>query len=229
MKKNDALSRFEERGKRPKKVFLGGTCNNSEWREALIPLLEIDYFNPVVPDWTPECMAEEQKQRKECDICLYVITPMMLGSYAIAEVVDDSHIRPERTVFVVLDREGKMAFSAAQLSSLYEVGAMIVRNGGFFFKGLPSTAKFLNVYDPELETKKKPPIGSPRIADMGIDSILVSGMNTIKLQPITRQSALAITKLEEALHWLGYQVQTPPAEAKPTPEKEIKKDEKDTP
>jgi hypothetical protein len=37
-----------------KKCFLGGTCNNSQWREALIPMLKIDYFNPVVKDWTPE-------------------------------------------------------------------------------------------------------------------------------------------------------------------------------
>lgn len=30
------------------KVFLGGTCNNSTWREELKPLLKIDYFDPVV-------------------------------------------------------------------------------------------------------------------------------------------------------------------------------------
>jgi len=31
-----------------KKIFLGGTCNNSTWREQLIPMLQINYFNPVV-------------------------------------------------------------------------------------------------------------------------------------------------------------------------------------
>lgn len=41
--------------------MLGGTCNESQWREELIPMLSIDYFNPVVPDWTQECMAEEIK------------------------------------------------------------------------------------------------------------------------------------------------------------------------
>jgi hypothetical protein len=35
-----------------KKVFLGGTCNESLWRDKLIKLLKIEYFNPVVPDWT---------------------------------------------------------------------------------------------------------------------------------------------------------------------------------
>lgn len=34
------------------KVFLGGTCNGSKWREELIPLLQVGYFNPVVDEWT---------------------------------------------------------------------------------------------------------------------------------------------------------------------------------
>lgn len=38
-----------------KKVFLGGTCNESAWREELIQMLNVDYFNPVVDDWTEEC------------------------------------------------------------------------------------------------------------------------------------------------------------------------------
>lgn len=33
-----------------RKVFLGDTCNGSTWRNKLIPLLEIEYFNPVVED-----------------------------------------------------------------------------------------------------------------------------------------------------------------------------------
>ena len=84
-----------------KTIFLGGTCNNSTWREKLIPLLDIDYFNPVVDDWTPDCMAEEIKQREKCDFVLYVITPEMTGVYSIAEVTDDSNKRPEKTIKVV--------------------------------------------------------------------------------------------------------------------------------
>ena len=59
------------------KIFLGGTCAESTWRDELIKLLEIDFFNPVVPDWTPECQAEELKQRESCDYVLYVITSEM--------------------------------------------------------------------------------------------------------------------------------------------------------
>ena len=68
------------------KVFLGGTCNESTWRDELIKKLKIDYFNPVVDDWTEECYKEELRQREICDYCLYVITPKMTGVYSIAEV-----------------------------------------------------------------------------------------------------------------------------------------------
>ena len=61
------------------KVFLGGTCNGSKWRDQLIPLLKIDYFNPVVKDWNEEAQAEEERQKAESDFCLYVITPKMTG------------------------------------------------------------------------------------------------------------------------------------------------------
>ena len=54
------------------KVFLGGTCNGSKWRKDLINLLKIDYFDPVVDNWTPECQKEENRQRAICDFNLYV-------------------------------------------------------------------------------------------------------------------------------------------------------------
>ena len=87
-----------------KKVFLGGTCNESTWRNELIEDLKINYFNPVVEDWTPECMVEEIRQRETCDFVLYTITPKMTGVYSIAEVIDDSNKRPEKHCFVYLMR-----------------------------------------------------------------------------------------------------------------------------
>ena len=88
--------------KNKNKVFLGGTCNESTWRNDLIKLLKIDYFNPVVDDWNEEAYQEELRQREICDFCLYVITPKMTGVYSIAEVVDDSNKRPEKTIFCYL-------------------------------------------------------------------------------------------------------------------------------
>ena len=127
-----------------KRVFLGGTCNESDWRDCLIRILHIDYFNPVVDDWTPDCMAEELRQRGSCNFCLYTITPRMTGVYSIAEVVDDSNKRPEQTLFCVLETDGELAFTDGQLRSLRAVAAMVQRNGGRAFEALADCAAFLN-------------------------------------------------------------------------------------
>jgi len=126
------------------KVFLGGTCNNSTWRDKLISLLKIDYFNPVVDDWTPECQDEEIRQRELCDYCLYTITPKMTGVYSIAEVVDDSNKRPEKTILCVLDEDNESSFSETQIKSLKQVKEMVKNNGANVFDSLEDIASFLN-------------------------------------------------------------------------------------
>lgn len=143
------------------KVFLGGTCNNSKWREKLIPMLKVDYFNPVVDDWTEECYQEELRQREMCDYCLYVITPRMNGVYSIAEVINDSNKRPAKTIFCILDRdfadddkilphdldeldEAELYFDEDELKSLDKVGKMVKRNGGKYFNSLEEVANYLN-------------------------------------------------------------------------------------
>ena len=123
-----------------KKIFMGGTCNDSSWREDLIPQLEIDYFNPVVDDWTPECMKEEIKQRKTCDYVLCVITSDMTGVYSIAEVIDDSNKRPEKTIFCVIEN----GFDKAQKKSLKQVEEMVKGNGATICSSLKEIAKFVN-------------------------------------------------------------------------------------
>jgi hypothetical protein len=92
--------------------FLGGTCAETTWRQELIPLLEengIEYFNPVVEDWTPECQQiEEDEKNNKCNVHLYVITPAMQGVYSIAEIVNSAHqanfygTKVERCLFFVL-------------------------------------------------------------------------------------------------------------------------------
>jgi len=126
------------------KVFLGGTCNESNWRNRIITMLEVDYFNPVVSDWTPDCMKEEIRQREICDIVLYTITPKMTGMYSIAEVVDDSNKRPERTVFIRLRDDGELRFDEGQWRSLGAVAQMVERNGGVVFTDLKSAAIYIN-------------------------------------------------------------------------------------
>ena len=125
------------------KVFLGGTCNESTWRDEVISKLTIDYFNPVVPDWTADCQEEEIKQRQICDFCLYVITPSMTGVYSIAEAVEDSVKRPISTVFCYIDYDGKK-FSNEQIKSLERVGNMIRKNGGKVYNNLDHVCSYLN-------------------------------------------------------------------------------------
>lgn len=132
-----------------KKVFLGGDCNGSSWREELIEVLKIDYFNPEDEDWTEEYYHEELRQRELCDYCLYVITPRMEGMYSIAEVVDNSNKRPEKTLFCIVSADFSVAgnfiiFNEQQLKSLDKVGRMVQENGGKYFRTLREAAKFLN-------------------------------------------------------------------------------------
>ena len=130
-----------------KRVFLGGTCNESKWRDELIAQLlpGVDYFNPVVEDWTEECMAEEIRQRVSCDYVLYTITPKMTGVYAIAEAVDDSNKRPEKTIFCLLDTDEKDSFSEGQMRSLKQVVKMILDNGATVASSLYGVAAYLNM------------------------------------------------------------------------------------
>ena len=135
-----------------KKIFLGGTANNSTWRETLIPLLDptkISYFNPVVPDWNEQVQQEEIKQRKTCDFVLYTITKEMEGFYAIAEVVDDSNKRPTKTIFCYLE-EG---FSKHQIKSLQATARMVKENGAKVFTSLEEVAEYLNRQQLEDELK----------------------------------------------------------------------------
>jgi len=129
------------------KVFLGGTCNESSWRDVLISMLNIDYFNPVVDDdWTSEQQQIEIYERSICDFCLYVVTPKMTGVYSIAEVVDDSNKKPFRTIFCfLLEDEGKR-FDRGQIMSLNQVASLVSSNGAHVLKNLNQVADFLNSY-----------------------------------------------------------------------------------
>lgn len=129
--------------KKPK-VFLGGTCNDSKWRNEFIEKLQIDFFNPVVDDWTEEDQKEELKQRQICDYVLYMITPEMKGVYSIAEVADDSNKQPEKTIFCFLEEYGGKTFDDDQIKSLKSVSDLVSKNGASVFKSIKETVDFLN-------------------------------------------------------------------------------------
>ena len=134
------------------KVFLGGTCSGYKWRDKLIPMLSCDYYNPIVKNWQEEDRLREVKEREEADYVLYVITSGMKGFYSIAEVVDDSNKRPEKTLFCIL---GKI-WDKQKYHSLCAVKRLVKSNGVHVFENLNDVANFLNEQYWKDETKMKP-------------------------------------------------------------------------
>lgn len=130
--------------KNDKEVGLFGTCNDSQWREQLIPLLNCKYYNPVVADWNEEAQKKEIEKRATCDYMLYVITPKMTGVFAIAEAVQDSNARPEKTLFCVLEKDDENEFTEHQLKSLKMTKNLIRDNNARVFETLVDIADFLN-------------------------------------------------------------------------------------
>ena len=131
------------------KVALLGTCNDSKWRDELISMLSIDYFNPVVDDWNEEAQANEIRERKECDYLLYVITPRLMGLYSIAEVTEDSIKQPEKTIFCFLpsdvgDNDRSIRFTKEAYKSLEAIAELVKRNGATVLPNLLQVAGYLN-------------------------------------------------------------------------------------
>lgn len=126
------------------KVFLGGTCNGSIWREQLIPMLQIHYYNPVTTDWTPEKQGEEKQQRAICDFNLYTITPKMTGVFSIAEVVEDSIKQPHKTILCLLENDDNQSFTPHQWKSLQAVAEMVAQNGARVCYSLSDVAGLIN-------------------------------------------------------------------------------------
>jgi len=138
------------------KVFLGGTCGDSKWRDSLMPLLKINYFNPVVEDWTEKCQAEEIKQRVECNYCLYVLTPRTSSTYSIAEVVDDSNKQPQKTILCILEKDVDARYNKQQLKHMLQVARLVRENGARYFNSLEGCADFLNnIFDKDEMTELK--------------------------------------------------------------------------
>jgi hypothetical protein len=128
------------------KVFLGGTCNGSTWRDELIPKLKIDYFNPVVDDWTPECQAEEERQKnEECKIHLYVITQQLKGVFSIAEMIESACNSEVVTVIYIQYEDGEgCVFNKPMKMSLEATEKMAHKHGAFIMNNLNDVATFLN-------------------------------------------------------------------------------------
>lgn len=130
-------------------VFLGGTCNESTWRKELIEMLECSYFNPVVEDWTPDCIEEEYKQKSIADYQLYVITPEATGCFSIADLIDASNKVPNKTLCALLGSWNsndsiEHEKLIGKFKSFNECLNLAVSNGAMRFYTLKEIADFLN-------------------------------------------------------------------------------------
>ena len=126
------------------KIFLGGTTFENledDFRKFVEKYLNdnsIDYFNPIVDDWTPECVEVETIQKDDlCDTHLFVITSQMRGVYSIAELMDSSYDIRKRTIALILSN----GFDKYQLRSLQATIELANRNGKF------TTAKIIDDKD----------------------------------------------------------------------------------
>ena len=126
------------------KVFLGGTCAESKWREYIIPQLKCNYFNPVVDDWTIECQSIEEAEKLICNYHLYVITPKMKGVFSIAEAVNDSKDLKEKCIFCITKEKEDIDFSIGEMKSLKATENLIKNNGATICNSLDEIVEFLN-------------------------------------------------------------------------------------
>ncbi|MGE5473619.1 MAG: hypothetical protein ACM3UU_05305 [Ignavibacteriales bacterium] len=165
----DMHLRAQKSVQKENRLFLGGTCNNDMWREEdFTPMLgkiseylgvNIEYYNPVVADWTPECMQEEIKQREVCSNVLYAVTEKAQGYYSYAEVIDDACKRPDRTLFCYLsDRP----LTEEQKTSYQEIAAIVEEKGGKSFSSLSEVAKSLYI-EKAKDTKDKTEQRNPSV------------------------------------------------------------------
>ena len=169
-------------------VFLGGTCNQSTWRERLIPALEIDYFDPLVNEWNDESYQKELVARETADFCLFVITPKFEGYFALAEVVDTSYKRTDRTIYCFLPEDEGQSFNEQQTSVLENIGQLVEANGALWMRSLAEVISFL---------KKAAFHDAPEIEDKFYDVFISYGR---------RHSKEFAIKLREALIQKGYSV-----------------------
>lgn len=111
-----------------RKLFLGGTCNGSDWRSVIIPHLKVPYFNPIVSgrEWSDEDKDNEFRERNViCSHLLYVITPQTKGLFAVAELMHDSMAKPNKTIVCFLREYGGERFDDQQWSSIESIMELV--------------------------------------------------------------------------------------------------------
>lgn len=122
-------------------VFLGGTIPGRDWRSEIIPLLDCDYFNPVVKDWDEKAKAKEDLAKEACELSIYTLTPSLEGLYSLVELMEDATTRRVgRTAVCILDKD---KFSKEIQGSLDAVMDTVSKYAPVYFE-LEACAHFIN-------------------------------------------------------------------------------------
>ena len=127
-------------------VFLGGTCGSSTWRKKLLDKLNknIDAFNPVVENWTPECQKIEDQHKAHDDINLFVITPETNSPYSLFEIGVSAASQPKRTVVCFLNNENGTQFEGQQAKAVKKIAKDLDERKIPVFDNLDDLSQFLN-------------------------------------------------------------------------------------
>ncbi len=124
-------------------VFLGGTSTGYDWRKDLIGLLNVNFFNPLVDDWTEEDAKKENIAKGEATMQAYCITPHAIGSYSVAELTASAILNGERTVVLFMDTEDAQ-FDEHQKKSNTQIKALVEKHSGKVVDDLEEMAKYIN-------------------------------------------------------------------------------------
>jgi hypothetical protein len=130
----------------PKKqlVFLGGTCNESTWRNKLIEGLKMSYFNPVVQDWKEDDKEKENQIKDSADFNLFVFTPKHTGYFSFVEASLLAVKSSSRTILCVLQDDDGVAFEEDLSRSIKAICEELAKEGIKVFDNLDDVRSFLN-------------------------------------------------------------------------------------
>ena len=127
-------------------IFLGGTTNKTTWRDTFIHYMsekdpKIKCFNPVVENWTAQCIELENFVKMHSKYHVYVLTPRMRGAYSIAEMIDSVHDKTKKVYIYIYDEDidddgNVIKWDLQMKNSLNVISNMIITHGGHVAKSL---------------------------------------------------------------------------------------------
>lgn len=127
-------------------VYLGGISLSNDWRELVIPQLQINYIDPLQFNEVDGLQEKVFNLKDECTLIFYLFRPGMNGFLCVPELIDDSNKFSEKTVYCAVLENNDQVFTDHQKKSLEAIGKMVERNGGRWIKTLDEAIIFLNSY-----------------------------------------------------------------------------------